>query len=272
MKKVISCSRRTDIPAFYFDWLARAVKNRRATVKAPYTGKEYVVSLAPEDVHTIVLWSKNFDNFLRRREVLKDYRLFFQFTINDCPLLEPNVQSLSRRIEQAKEIASAYGAERLHWRFDPIVFWENGRKNNLTSFERIACEMLRIGVTACHFSFATLYKKVLRRAEKAGLPFFDPPVPEKLAIAEKLSRIALSLGITMFACCNDEILPAPGVKKSSCVDGRLLWELSGEECSTERDRGQRKGCGCTESVDIGSYDLQPCRGGCIYCYARLSED
>jgi hypothetical protein len=272
MRKVVSCSRRTDIPAFYFDWLARAVKNRTAMVKAPYTGKEYVVSLAPEDVHTIVLWSKNFDNFLRRREVMKDHSLLFQFTINDFPLLEPNVPSVSRRIEQAKEIARCYGAERLHWRFDPIVFFDKGRSNNLAPFERIASEMAKVGVTSCHFSFATLYKKVLKRGQRGGIDFFDPPISERLAIAAKLSSIAHSLGITMFACCNDEILLAPGVKKSSCIDGHLLSKLSGEECSTKRDKGQRKGCGCTESVDIGSYDLQPCRGGCIYCYARLSED
>ncbi len=64
MKEVISASRRTDMPAYYLDRLTGFIKQRFAEVRNPYSGKKYIVSLKPEDVHTLVLWSKNFKHLL----------------------------------------------------------------------------------------------------------------------------------------------------------------------------------------------------------------
>ena len=40
--------------------------------------------------------------------------------------------------------------------------------------------------------------------------------------------------------------------------------------SLRKDTGQRvkAGCGCTVSVDIGSYRQQPCYHNCLFCYAN----
>ena len=72
----------------------------------------------------------------------------------------------------------------------------------------------------------------------------------------------------MMACCDDELIEISGVEKAHCINGSVLQRLKGEPCSLAKDYGQRKNCGCTESIDIGSYDLHPCHHGCIYCYAN----
>ncbi|MBW1842194.1 MAG: DUF1848 family protein, partial [Deltaproteobacteria bacterium] len=96
MKRVISASRRTDIPAFYMSWFMQRIQEGFFEVKNPYNHKITVVPAAPEEVHTIVFWSKNFGPFIQGKYgqtlAAMGYNLFFNFTINsDDSLLEPQV-------------------------------------------------------------------------------------------------------------------------------------------------------------------------------------
>ena len=79
---VISASRRTDIPAFYLKWFMAQVERGYFEVINPYIRQITIVLAAPQEVHTIVFWSKNFGPFLKKRigEQLqkRGYNLFFQ--------------------------------------------------------------------------------------------------------------------------------------------------------------------------------------------------
>lgn len=267
MRTVISASRRTDIPAFYADWLLERV--REGFVEAPnpvVRGQTHRVSLSPDDVHTIVLWSKNFAPLLPKMEVLTEYRLYFLFTVNDCDLLEPCVPLLEERLAQAEELAGRFGPERIGWRFDPVMLWNEGRGDNLGSFERIAEFMGGIGVPRCIFSFCHYYRKVRQRLDRARIAYHEPSLETKVAITERLVRGCERNGLALYSCCSDEILHVPGVRKSSCIDGELLSRLAGELASKARDTGQRVNCGCAKSRDIGDYRMT-CRHRCVYCYA-----
>ena len=57
MKRIISVSRRTDIPAFYGEWFMNRLKEGFAGVVNPFGGQKYIVSLKPEDVRCFVFWS-----------------------------------------------------------------------------------------------------------------------------------------------------------------------------------------------------------------------
>lgn len=228
------------------------------------------MDLRPDQVHTIVFWSKDFSRLLRDSKRWKDYRLYFQFTLNHCLDLEPNVPPLTERLDQMRRMAGEWGPERINWRFDPIVFWAGGKRNNLGDFERIAEVAVSCEIKRCTFSFMTEYPKVKSRGKLLGFDWHDPPLAKKIEIASHIARRLAEYGIVLYACCNPELIGVEGIQPGRCVDGQLLAELAGEPTDTRKDPTQRESCGCSRSVEIGSYWMV-CPHSCVYCYAQPAK-
>ncbi len=264
--------------SFFPEWLSSAVKEEKAQVHGP-SGRTYSVNLKPEIVHTVVLWSKNFANLIENRYGLQDYlrkyeQLYFHFTITGLggSHIEKAVPGPEAALEQIGPLVELAGRpERISLRFDPVTFWEDGAtiQTNLPFFEKLAPRAASLGIKNIRFSFAQWYEKSQRRAAKRGFLYWDPPLEEKKKAARVLSETARVCGLSLFACCQDFLADVPGIKPSSCIDGRLLLEIhpSGEPASLLKDKTQRQECRCTESVDIGSY-AQTCPHSCLYCYAN----
>jgi len=106
----------------------------------------------------------------------------------------------------------------------------------------------------------------------------DPPDDFKRELLLRLSRELRALGISLQTCCEKEVVdslpPGSGVVSGACIPGSRLEVLFGGRLAPGRDPGQRQksGCGCSPSVDLGSYRRHPCGHGCLYCYARPSGD
>ncbi|NPV82089.1 MAG: DUF1848 family protein [Candidatus Aminicenantes bacterium] len=278
-KRVISASRRTDLVAYYPDWLASCLRERRAAFFHHGRRSEISLDLNPEVVHTLVLWSKNFEPLLENRhglrELLADYpQVYFHFTITGLggtflERLAPPPEEALEQIPWLLEVAAR--PERISIRFDPVVFWrEAGRlKTNLDFFPVLAREISRRGIKTVRFSFTQWYRKAVARARKTGLDFYEPGPEEKREAVKKLVGVAADYGLELWSCSQAEIARLPGIKASACIDGALLTRLhpAGEPASTVKDRTQRKDCLCTESIDIGSY-TQGCPAACVYCYAN----
>lgn len=286
-KIVISASRRTDIPAFYLKWFHEGRERGVFEVENPFNRRIRRVPATPEAVHTFAFWSKNFGPFLEAGcgGVLQasGYHLFFNFSLNsEDLLLEPNLPPLSERLSQLELLCRFFGAESVTWRFDPICFYRmaNGSlRDNLKDFNIIAQAVAECGITRCITSFLDIYSKVQRRAKRLrGIVFEDPPLEEKVRIIRNMSERLRSLGIRLSVCCEKEIVAAvadEGVLNSAaCISNGLLMEFFGSRLSVKPDSGQRikAGCGCSESVDIGSYSLHPCHHDCLFCYANPSCD
>lgn len=267
MKTVISASRRTDLPTYYLDRLLSFIRQGFAEVANPYSGRSYPVDLRSENVHTLVLWSKNFGPFLEKSGWFSDYHCYFLFTVNDMPELEPGTITLAARLDQAVELAARYGSRRIGWRFDPVAFRHEGPVMDISTFERIADGMAKAGITRVIFSFLDMYGKVKKRNEQLRLHLYDPPEDVKFDYAMKLAEAAVEHGMTLESCCED-FDGIEGISRAACIDGRLLAELAGEPAETMKDPGQREACACTLSRDIGSYRDMPCPNGCLYCYAN----
>lgn len=269
MRTVISASRRTDLPGLYMDWfLARLCEGFVDVPNPVITSQTYRVDLRPESVHTFVLWSKNYEPFLRSAIPFERYRWYFNFTIDGNEMWSRRAPHSERQLIQLEELAERFGPACINWRFDPILYWADGRENNVEPFFSLCDRIASAGVTRCTFSFAHWYGKVKRRAREFGFEPFDPPLESKRETVARLAEYAAPRGVTLYTCSNDALLGHANVRRGACVDGRLLADLAGEPCSLARDTSQRTDCGCTKSADIGSYVEMPCRHACIHCYAN----
>jgi hypothetical protein len=278
MKTVISASRRTDLVAHFPEWLAGALRDRRARFIGP-RGRAREADLSPAAVHTIVLWSKDFTNLIEDRHdlrrLLASYgQIYCHFTITGLggTALEPGVPAPEAALSQLEPLAAIAGRpERVSLRFDPVVHWREGGvvRGNLCYFETAARRAAALGLRDVRTSFAQRYEKAVRRFLRAGLEFHDPSTEEKRAILARMASFAGSLGLRLHVCSQAFLADVPGVRASSCVDGRLLAELhpAGEAAPSGKDGSQRTDCMCTESLDIGSY-AQACPHSCVYCYAN----
>jgi hypothetical protein len=286
-KIVLSASRRTDIPAFYMPWFMEQIDKGFFEVVNPFNQRVSVVPATPDEVHTIVFWSKNFGPFIKegcgdglRRQ---GYNLFFNFTVNsDNTILEPNVPPLKERFDQLQYLSDHFGSRSIRWRFDPICYYETGPgdlHDNLSDFNMIGKRAAAAGIEQCITSFMDHYPKIRKRLlSRPGLRFVDPPLTDKVDTLVKMQTRLAPLPIDLTACCEKEVIAAlPAgcpVAPSSCIPNALLMELYGGNISLRKDTGQRvkAGCGCKVSVDIGSYRHQPCFHNCLFCYANPASN
>ena len=274
MKTVISASRRTDIPAYYLDWFIKAVRKKRIEIPNPFYRQNIrQVSLDPDDVEWIVFWSRNYAKFLKHKEAFSAFNLFFHFTIlTHDKHLERTALSSDSALGQMARLAGYYGPDRIIWRYDPVVFWQDGvsaqTNFNENHFRDLCLKVSGSGVKACYISIVTQYAKFIRRF-RARYPDWQitDPEPEKNIILDKMKNIAAAQSIVLSSCCND-LLVDDQIRKGSCISGHRLNRLSGIKKVSEARTATRKDCGCTRSIDIGDYVTQPCYTGCIYCYAN----
>ena len=284
---VISASRRTDIPAFYMEDFMAGISRGYFEVTNPYNQKVSRVPAKPDEVHTIVFWSKNFGPFIEKGygKTLKDmgYHLFFNFTINsESKILEPEVPGLVERFSQLTCLSEQFGPASITWRFDPICYYRTEKesfKNNLSDFSQIAEAVHKQGISRCITSFLDLYSKVQKRAATLnGFSFIEIATEKKIQLILKMEQYLSEKNIQLTLCCEKDIislLPETSeVKSASCIPNDLLMKLFGGRISLRKDYGQRikSGCGCKTSVDVGSYRDHPCRHNCLFCYANPAID
>lgn len=299
--KILSASRRTDIPGWYTPWFLDQIRQGYFTVKNPYNRVARRVDARPETVHSIVLWSKNFDPFLDlhadRLLVEMGYNLHFNFTINSRnSLLEPALPDLATRLGQAALLCERFGPDQISWRFDPICFYRdhsNQLKNTLGDFTIIADALAAMGITRCVTSFLDGYNKIKKRIThlvSRGTPFisfFDPKLTDKQKVIQRMADYLGEKNIILHLCCEASLFNGFAgfkefagqgagckIKPNACIDGKLLKRLYGGTPEIHRDYGQRskQGCNCTKSIDIGSYEAHPCFHNCLFCYANTGID
>ncbi len=277
MKKIISVSRRTDIPTFYGDWFLKRINEGFVGYLNPFSKDKYRVSLKKEDVECFVFWSKNFIPFVDKLKIIDNlgYKFYFNYTINGYSnIFEKNVDSSEKTIDNLCLLSDQYSKNHITWRYDPIIISEiTDYKFHLKNFEKIAKELKNYTVR-CITSFVFLYEKVKKsilKIEKENyLMIQDPLLDIKRNLANDLADIALSYGINMYTCCGDYLI-SNKIKKAHCIDWELIKELFNVKSIdyNYKIKPTRKECGCTESIDIGTYNT--CAQGCIYCYANINK-
>jgi hypothetical protein len=210
---IISCSRRTDIPAFYSDWLIDKINKGYCEVRNPiYKEQISKVSLLQKDVEVIVFWSKNPKPLIPYLKLLdkKGYDYYFQFTINDYPSeFEPNLPNINERIETFKKISEMIGKNRVIWRYDPIIFSSITSSNyHLEKFKYIA-DKLNGFAERCVISIVDIYSFLINKMKdiisKEQLNFIELEI-----LLKNILNIANNNQIEVFSC--SEKLEEYGIK------------------------------------------------------------
>jgi hypothetical protein len=268
---IVSASRRTDIPALYAKWLLNRLRDGHALVRNPFHFRQVSrVSLEPSQVDCLVFWTKNPAPMLAHLAEIErlGHCFYFQYTLTACPReLEPYLPPREERIAAFRRLAERIGPDRVLWRFDPIVCTrQQGPEAVLREFATLAAQLHR-HTRRCTVSFVTLYAKCKRNL--AGIDLLAMDDGEKMAFAGRLAEIAANHGIALQACCDSFFSGQCGIEPARCIDHRLVATIAGQAVHVAKDKGQRPGCGCVASVDIGAYDT--CPHGCRYCYANVGE-
>lgn len=276
MKKIISVSRRTDIPAFYGDWFMNRLKAGFVGYINPFGGQKYIVSLKQEDVISFVFWSKNYEPFIEKIKSIEDmgYKFYFNYTITGLPnIFECDLVNREIAIQALRKLSRMYSPKHINWRYDPLIISDITDYNfHIKTFEDIASK-LEGYVERCYISYAIQYGKVKRNFDKFqrenDVEIIDPDNDLRIELAKELAEIAARYRIEMLTCCGDYLL-GPKIGKAHCIDGRIIKELFYKKGSKYSEKPTRKECGCTVSTDIGTYDT--CPHGCIYCYANVNKE
>ena len=270
---IISASRRTDIPAFYSEWFMRRIHQQYCLCVNPFNRHQVTqVSLQPEDVDALVFWTKNAEPLLSRLPELdaRGYRYYFQYTLNGYgELFEPNLPELERCIETFLQLSERIGAERVIWRYDPVI---------LSSRTDVSCHQQRFGYILERLQAATRrivvsivddYRKAshnFKRLQVQGLTIQADYRAEQLAsLCTFMSEQSGRHNIPVYSCAESFDLTPFDILPGKCVDGDLIARLFNVQVKAGKDRSQRRECGCLQSKDIGFYDT--CLHGCAYCYA-----
>ena len=265
---IISASRRTDIPAFYFKWFLNRLDSGFLLVKNPLNPLQVSkIILSPENIDCIVFWTKNAAPAMEYLPQIKDYPYYFQFTLNPYgPDIEINVPSLEKRIDTFKKLSDRISPEKIIWRYDPVFISPlYPAAFHIESFRKISAR-LKDYTSRCMFSFMTPYKKSVKNMQDTG--FEIPLEKDRSLLLQSFKDISDTAGISLQSCASPEDYTKLGIEHGRCIDNLLIEKISGKTITSARDYGQRKECLCSPSIDIGAYDS--CIYGCKYCYASTN--
>lgn len=277
---IISASRRTDIPGLYAEWMLRRLRAGFCMVRHPFRpASARRVPLTPADVDAIVFWTKNPASMIPSLHEISGlgFQFHFLFTITGYPAaVEPELPPLEQRIDTFRRLADRIGPDGVVWRYDPIILSSRfDAEYHARTFAELACA-LHGRTSRVIVSLVDFYRKTARRLgaleAATGDSFARDPfaVPRLAELIGRMREVCDAEGIEMQSCCEDERLERLGVRPGKCIDDELILRLHGTRVPERKDPGQRPGCRCVASVDIGAADT--CTHGCEYCYATVSAD
>lgn len=266
---IINTGARTDTAQWYAPWLQRRFEEGFVFVRNPlFPHKVTRYELDPSVVDCVEFCSKNYAPLLPGLPAItKRFNTHFHYTITAYGRdIEPRVPSIDDSVETLYDLERIVGAHRICWRYDPVLLTDDYTvERHLQTFDYL-CDRLTGHVDRCIFSFVEMYQKL-----ELNFPDLRPVgAEERDVLARGLGSIAAEHGIPIQTCGNNGLWPQYGIGTSGCTTLAMLGAANGVTFRTLKHKGQRAGCGCFESCDIGAYDS--CPNGCRYCYANRDPE
>ena len=267
---IINTGMRTDIPAFYSEWLLNRIREGYVLVRNPYNPLQVTkYSLSPEVVDLISFCTKNPAPMLPHMDILKPYGQYWFVTITPYGRdIEPNVPEKQKVMEDFKMLSDTVGVDSVGWRYDPIfVDGEHSVEWHIGEFEQMAKNLAGYTRT-CVISFIDIYKKVERNFPEAREVYNS----DRLTLGKAFIDIAKKYDITIRPCAEGNDLEPYGADCSGCMTVKTFeTALHAKLDVPKRSKNQRNGeCACLLGMDIGAYDT--CGHLCRYCYANTNPE
>ena len=264
---IFNISGRTDIVAFYSDCLFQRIKEGYVYVRNPYYSTQITKYLINEDVvDCFIFCTKNPRPILSRLDKLKPYPSFFYVTITPYGRdIEPYVPDYHNVISDIQKLSSQLGKQAIGIRYDPIfINQEYTIEKHLYYFEDILSQ-LQGYVHHCVISFIDLYQKTKRNFP--GIQ--EVPLFWQQQLVKAFVQIAKKYQFQIQMCAEPYDFSEYGVLSQSCLNARILKDITGYDFISVSSQPLRQHCHCYPSRDIGEYNT--CPHGCLYCYANENK-
>ena len=265
---IINTGQRTDIPAFYAEWLCNRLREGYVLARNPYDpGHVTRYALTPDVVDLIGFCTKNPAPMLKHMDLLQPFGQFWYVTITPYGRdIEPNVPGKLRVLESFRRLSERVGVRSVGWRYDPILIndaWPVER--HIKAFDYMA-RALRGYTETVVISFIDLYEKTKRNFPEVRTVSRE----DRLSLGKALTEIAGENGMTLRPCAEGDELASFGADCGGCMTVALYERALGQRLKVPRRAPARKECACYLGADIGAYNS--CGHLCRYCYANYDAD
>ena len=262
---ILNISGRTDIVAFYSDWLMNRLEEGYIDVRNPFNHK-MVSRINLDDVELLFFCTKNPIPILDKIKDIKK-KVYFHITLTSYKKdIEPGLPPKKDIIEAIKKLSNIIGKENIVIRYDPIFI--NDKYNidyHVKAFDKL-CNLLDGYVSKILIHFIDDYKNV--RKNYNILKYRKLTEDDYKTIGTSFSKSAKKHNIVVHTCAEDRNLVEYGFIKDECMSKELAFKLTGKIYKKWKAR-KNVPCNCIEMVDIGVYNS--CKHFCKYCYANYSE-
>ena len=261
---ILHTGMRTDIPAFYPEWLANRIKEGYVLVRNPYNPLQVTrYQITPEVVDVMAFCTKNPAPFLPYMDLLNGFGQYWHVTITPYGRdIEPKVPDKEVVMQDFICLSKRVGVQSIAWRYDPIFLSDIYTvERHIRDFEEMA-KTLEGYTTMCIISFIDLYKKVVRNFPEVKAVEKE----DRIVIGKEFARIGKKYGITIKTCAEGNELEEFGVDCSGCMTVSVYEKAIGCSLNVPKMKGARSECGCLLNGGIGAYNT--CGHLCRYCYAN----
>ena len=263
---ILNISGRTDIVAFYSNWLMNRLKEGYIDVRNPFNPK-LVSRIMLEDVDLLFFCTKNPIPILDKLKDIKK-KVYFHVTLTPYKKdIEPNLPPKREIIDSIKKLSNIIGKENLVIRYDPIFISDKyNLEYHIKAFSKI-CNLLEGYINKISIHFIDDYKNV--RNNYKALKYKNPTEQDYKTIGTSFSRIAKKYNISVYTCNEKKDLTDYGIIKDDCISKELAYKLTSKIYKKKWKARKDLICNCVEMVDIGVYNS--CKHFCKYCYANYNE-
>ena len=212
---ILQTGQRTDIPAFYGQWLINRIREGFVDVRNPYNPLQVTrYPINQEVVDGIAFCTKNPLPFIPLLNEIVDYRQYWHMTITPYGTdIEPYVPTYASVIEGFKHISKQLNSQSMVWRYDPIILTNEYTVDfHCESFYKMA-QALKGYTDTVVVSFLDIFDKVAQNFPEGYRPSLDV----QTKIIKEFVSIAHSNHMNLKTCGERDIFKELGADTEGCL-------------------------------------------------------